>query len=174
MQYAALLTRIHIMKKVVFLLLLILPFCLFSCGEIETEPTGVDLDCLPGRWVIYKAHVNGLLIDNDGHPRSVDTTYEYSSKQVKKLAESIYFQINADGTAANVSGSSRAEWLWTIEDDNTLSLVRTFPHDEPGHEMKGRYIIRFLTQKEMCLFDIGQASSCGGANVTSYYKKMKQ
>ena len=134
MQYAALLTRIHIMKKVVFLLLLILPFCLFSCGEIETEPTGVDLDCLPGRWVIYKAHVNGLLM----------------------------------------SGSSRAEWLWTIEDDNTLSLVRTFPHDEPGHEMKGRYIIRFLTQKEMCLFDIGQASSCGGANVTSYYKKMKQ
>ena len=128
------------------------------------------MDCLPGKWVKYKEHVKGMLIDNEGHPRSVDTTYEYSSKQI----EDIYFQINADGTATNVSGSSRVEWLWTIEEENTLSLVRTLPRDEPGHEMKGRYIIRFLTKKKMCLFDILQAYSYGGANVTSYYKKVKQ
>ena len=164
------------MKKIVVLLLLILPFCLFSCGEIEIEeePTGVDLDCLPGKWVKYKEHVKGMLIDSEGHPRSVDTTYEYSSKQIKRLSESVYFLINADGTAANVSGSARAEWVWTLEEENTLSLVRTFPQDKPGYEMKGRYIIRFLTEKKMCLFDIGLAYSLGGVAVTSYYKKMKQ
>ena len=93
-----------------------------------------------------------------------------ASRQLTEFIE----EINADGTAANVSGSARAEWVWTLEEENTLSLVRTFPQDKPGYEMKGRYIIRFLTEKKMCLFDIGLAYSLGGVAVTSYYKKMKQ
>lgn len=151
-----------------FLLFLALPLLPVSCEKANVEPSGVDIECLPGKWVPYKHMIRG--IDASGKLCESTVDYGLSSKELKNAKS--YLLINADGTASTITYSTTypsVEWVWSVKDDITLHFERTYPQ---GSEISDTFTIIYLTKDRMCLFDIGQASMPGGMNITTYYKRV--